>query len=422
MATILIYIVIIIFWLENSVGVQAQKLFGLSMGLSLKNISIYLLLVGYLFAVKKQGTFFNRNTLNKYLLFMLIYLVISIFPSLLSPEADITTLKMYLVSLKQFINPWIIFFLIVHIIDNKKTCKNTMLGLTILMVVTVLTMVIDNLTGIDLGTHQKGFSYKGRSAGFSDVNQYAAFLVLLLPVYLSSMVFQDKYGKRTANGIVFLIGLSGLILTVSRGGFISFICAGVVLFIIAYRHRMIGVKRIIVFGLLLFLVAPVSYLIVPSDVKDMVKQRVVDPTDQTYNPWRTERSWVHDYSSGRTSTWIRSIKIFIQKPVFGYGNDACKRVFDFSPHNDYLKILINHGIIGFFLFIMIYIRIFLHVSFHFKASTERLDKMFYLGYLSGLVGYMIAMFGVNLGEPRFIFWIYTAVMYKYSQLDTVKEA
>ena len=422
MATILIYIVIIIFWLENSVGVQAQKLFGLSMGLSLKNISIYLLLVGYLFAVKKQGTLSNRNTLNKYLLFMLIYLVISIFPSLLSPEADITTLKTYLVSLKQFINPWIIFFLIVHIIDNKKTCKNTMLGLTILLVITVLTMIIDNLTSIDLGTHQKGFSYIGRSAGFSEVNQYAAFLVLLLPLYLSSMLFQNKYGKRTANGIVFLIGLSGLILTVSRGGFISFICAGVVLFIIAYRHRMIGVKRIIVFGLLLFLVAPVSYLIVPSDVKDMVKQRVVDPTDQTYNPWRTERSWVHGYSSGRTKRWMQSLQIFIQKPVFGHGNDACKRVFDFSTHNDYLKILINHGIIGFFLFIMIYIRIFLHVSFHFKTSTERLSKMFYLGYLSGFVGYMVAMFGVGLSEPRYIFWIYTAVMYKYSQLDTVKEA
>lgn len=422
MATILVYIVIIVFWLENSVGFQAQKIFGLSMGLSLKNISIYCLLVGCLFAVKKQGTLFNRNTLNKYLLFMLICIVISIFPNLLSPEADIGTLKRHLISLKLFINPWIFFFLITYIIDNKKTCKNIVLGLTILLVITVLTMFIDNLTSIDLGTHKKGFAYKGRFAGFSEVNQYAAFLVLFLPLLLSYMIFQDKGGKRTANGIVFLIGLSGLILTGSRGGFISFTFAVVVFFIIAYRHRMIDGKRIIVFGLLLLLVAPVSFLIVPTDVKDMVKQRVVDPTDQTYNPWRTERSWIHGYSSGRTKIWMESLQIFIKKPIFGYGNDACKRVFDFSTHNDYLKILINHGIIGFFLFIMIYMRIFFHVSFHFKTSTEPLSKMFYLSYLCGLVGYMVAMVGVNLNEPRFIFWIYTAVMYKYSQLDTAKEA
>jgi O-antigen ligase len=391
------------------------------MGLSFKNLSIYLLMIGYLFAIRKQGAFFNRNTLNKYLLFMLIYIVISMFPSLLSPEADIRTLKTHLVSLKLFINPWIIFFLITHIIDNKKTCKNTMLGLTILLVITVLTMVIDNLTSIDLGTHPKKFSFKGRSAGFAEANQYAVFLVLLLPSFLSSILFQKKSGKSTINSVLFLVGLMGLILTISRGGFISFIFAVAALFIIAYRHRMIGGKRIIVFGLLFFLIAPVSYIIVPSDVKDVVKQRVVDPTDQTYNPWRVEKHWIHGYSSGRIKLWMQSLQMFIQKPVFGYGNDACKRVFEFPTHNDYLEILINYGIIGFFLFIMIYIRIFLHVYFHFKASTERLDKMFYLGYLSGFVGYIVAMFGVNLGEPRFIFWIYTAVMYKYSQLDTMNK-
>lgn len=421
MSTILIYIVIICFWLENSVHIELERFLGLSMGLSFQNLSIYFLLVGYLFAVRKQGTLFNRNTLNKYLLFMLICIVISIFPSLLSPEADIRVLKKHLVTFKTFINPWIVFFLITHIIDNKRTCKKTLIGLIILLVVTVLTASVESFTGIDLGTQKSGVSYEGRVAGFAEANQYAAFLGLLLPLLLSSMMLQQKLSKKISSGTIFLIGTIGLILTVSRGGFFAFIFAVAALFIIAYKHRMIGGKRIIVFGLLLFLFAPFSYLIVPSNVKDVVKQRVVDPTDQTYNPWRVERSWIHKYSSGRTTTWIRSIKIFIRKPIFGYGHDACKRLFQLSPHNVYLEILINYGIIGLFLFIMIYIRIFRHLFYHFKASTEKSSKIFYLGYISGFIGYMVAMFGVHLNEPRYIFWIYTAVMYKYSQLDTVNK-
>ena len=63
MSTLLIYLVLFNFWLEASLHVELEKLFGLSMGMSLKNISLYLLLISSIFAIKSQKSFIFRNNI-----------------------------------------------------------------------------------------------------------------------------------------------------------------------------------------------------------------------------------------------------------------------------------------------------------------------------------------------------------------------
>ena len=65
MSTLLIYLVLFNFWLEASLHVELEQLFGLSMGMSLKNISLYLLLISSIFAIKSQKSFLFRNNINK---------------------------------------------------------------------------------------------------------------------------------------------------------------------------------------------------------------------------------------------------------------------------------------------------------------------------------------------------------------------
>jgi len=63
-----------------------------------------------------------------------------------------------------------------------------------------------------------------------------------------------------------------------------------------------------------------------------------------------------DFSSGRFDLWKQSIRLFSQKPVFGWGWFSSFRLLNIDgvgevPHNTFLQILLEVGIIGFFAYL-----------------------------------------------------------------------
>ena len=52
-----------------------------------------------------------------------------------------------------------------------------------------------------------------------------------------------------------------------------------------------------------------------------------------------------------------------------------------------------------------------------ETTTDPNGKNLYISYIAGLCGYMAGMFATNTDPSLIIFWIYTAVIYKYAQLD-----
>jgi O-antigen ligase len=407
------------FWLEQSVGFELEKLFGLTMGLSLANIVLSLLIGAWLFTIKTRGTFFQQNNVNRYLFILMIIMALSIFLNVSGYGVLKTSLKKEIVEYKNFLDPWLLFFFITTLIRDKRTCERSILALTLLLFATIFQVLIQNYLGIDLGTQSAGASYIGRSAGFAEANQYASFLILFLPLFLSSICFREEISKKIKASFFFLISIIALSSTVSKGGFIAFILSIVFFLSIAYRERMLGLRRIILLLTFLFTFATVSYLFLPSQTKEIAKARVTLREDP--NPWASPKSLAYRITSGRTIIWIYSFKLFAQRPIFGYGHAACKNQLGLSTHSDPLEWLVNYGIIGFLLFSIIYIKIYRHVLYHLKRSTDTQNRILYLGYICGFVGYVIAMSGVNLGPPRNIFWIYTAIVYKSIQLETGRE-
>ena len=423
MGTILIYFVLFAFWIEESVHFSLQEIFGVPTGFSLMNLSLYVLLIAWPFTIKRKGTLYQRNNVNKYLILIIFIIVVSIPIRFLVSEIPGTPgLLDEIVSIKVFVNPWLFFFLISHIIEDKRTCERAILGLIILLAVTVLTVLIQWYTGIELGT--QNYMIEGRSAGFGDSNQYAGFLVLLLPILLTPVFFKEDMKKRIKSAFLLLLGLTGLITTGSRGGFGAFFFGLTFLFILAFRQRMISGTRILVIVLSMFVLLPGSLLVAPSEVRKQTIQRVIDPTDprEASNPWaarwRAEQPWLDTYTSGRIGIWMGSLKLFFESPVFGHGHEADRKVYKYSTHNDYLKYLVNYGIVGFLIYILMFIAIFRHVFYHLKTASTRASKFFYLSYLSGFAGYAVAMFSVNMFfAPRLIFWLYTAVVYSYIRFE-----
>ena len=126
--------------------------------------------------------------------------------------------------------------------------------------------------------------------------------------------------------------------------------------------------------------------------------------------------------------WKNAWQIFLEKPILGHGPDTflplnIKRFgIEAVTHNEYLNYMVSFGIVGLAIFIMILIRIFGHVWRHFKTTSDSWRKILYASYIAGLIGYSFSMLAVNLYEPRFLFWIYTATIYKYTELDTIRES
>lgn len=417
MAIYLVYFILFAFWIENSLGFNLNLLFGLRMGFSLQNISFFFLLVGWFVAVRTQKRLFLTTNINKYIFLLLCVVIISLLPVFAGYTHSKKGIILEIVKLKQLINPWLFFFFVSHIINNKNDCRKSIWGLIVLLVMNIFASLLSNFMPSEALT-QKDIKHMGRVAGFSEVNQYAAFIVLLIPQLLSSTFLQKDLPKSMMSGFFFLLSLFGLIATVSRGGYVAFVISMSVFFFLAKKKKMISIKTIAGSAFLLCAILPSIYFIIPDTTREVIDKRVFNKETaiEDFNPWERERTWINKYSSSRTSIWYDVLKEYIKKPVMGLGLNGYQEKRNTATHSDYLKYLVDHGIFGLFFYLMICFGILAHMYKAYLNSKDEYSTRLYISYLSGISGYFVAMVFVNLHDPRDIFWLYTAVMYKYTYL------
>lgn len=422
MVVLLIYFFLFSFWLDKCVGFHLEEIFGLGDGFSLSNLALYFGLFVWLFTIKARKCLIYRNNLSNYLMILLVFSAVMIFPTFFN--AGLRHLSVYeqIVYYKQQITPWVWFVLITTLVNDKKTCKNSFSPLILFLLATILSVLVQNFTGIDFGTQSLDRAYIGRSAGFSEANQFAAFLVLFFPLFLSLFLFHEKMAKRI-QGFFFLgIIMVALLLTVSKGGFIAFFVSMAFFFCYALIKKMTNIVKVSVSILLFTSLAAASFFILPSNVEEKVVERTTLQEDKVdrLNPWAVKHDFETRLTSGRNLIWSYSFELIAEKPILGYGTNADKNL-GFSTHSDPINWLLNYGIIGLFLFSLVYISIFRNVLRYFKMTNNSQDKMLYLGYISGFIGFSVAMFGVTMNEPQYLFWIYTALIYKHAHLEAVNQ-
>ena len=213
--------------------------------------------------------------------------------------------------------------------------------------------------------------------------------------------------------VCFMIVIMGLVLTGSRGGTLSFIFS-----ILAYLwfikslkiFKMTTIMRLVV---MLIIFCTVAYLFAPTQLKEVSVKR--------FNPKNYED--IEEFSNSRVPGLRNAIFLFLESPIWGHGHGTYmplvkkRHLSKFNSHNEYLVYLVHYGIIGFTVFIMILTKIFKHMWYNIHATTDQRKKIYYISYLSGFLGYAFSMLFVNLISPRIIFWFYTAIIYKYSQIE-----
>jgi O-antigen ligase len=166
-----------------------------------------------------------------------------------------------------------------------------------------------------------------------------------------------------------------------------------------YRH-LISYSRISgwVFGSLILLVLVVSF----SQYGNLLAERMMG----------TGSIDASEASSGRSDIWVTALAAMFANPltfITGYGYDVYWSMpFQFSPHNHYLQLWFNLGLIG--LICGSYL-IFSAIARARRASLRAAPPMRgqLIAFVLGAVGVATAVFFVELYKPWFYFWMYAGV-------------
>jgi O-antigen ligase len=350
----------------------------------------------------------HQNNLNIFLALMIFYLFLSIPIKYLIDEIYTQGVLHDILAIKQRIEPWLLFFIFCHIINNDKIHRKTIAGLLIVFVISIIVMLLDVFNIATIGAIH--VPHKGRAAGLAEPNQYAAVLVLFLPLMISYLIIAKTLFLKMVSGFLCFIILIALICTGSRGGFIALGFSTLAYACFLWQQGIIKKRNIFILCLLFSLALSFSFAVVPEIFQKSLQTRL--------NPNIAEG--VADYTSGRTTILISGIQLFLDSPIYGHGLHTFRPLlYDrfnmyLVSHNDYLAYLVELGIIGFFFYMMIYIQIFRHMLVCIRNTENAFHKLIYISYTCGLVGFVVCLFGVNLyNQILIMFWIYTAVIYRY---------
>lgn len=364
-------------------------------GLSAKNLLIYLIAVLIaLRMVVMRTSIFAVPQLQAAFLVQILYALISVAVAAILIEYPRYDLMQAITRLKTGPVDYFIFFLVflfgVRTADDAlKVMKGLLLGALFANLLTVL-----DATGmVDVGFRIRDDGRTGGAIGES--NQYAVFILMFLPAFIATAV-----GSRGVQRLFWLggafVSAFALVMTASRGGFVglAMTCAvGGYL----YRH-LISYSRVSgwVLGALVVLVP----LVALSPYGGLLAERMIGQSGSID---------VNTASSGRTEIWTDALAVMAEHPITfitGFGWDAYWSMpFTFSPHNHYLALWFNIGLVG--LLCGTYL-LFSAINRARRASEHARPpyRGQLIAFVLSAVGVCTAVFFVDLYNPWYYFWMY----------------
>lgn len=224
---------------------------------------------------------------------------------------------------------------------------------------------------------------------FSDPNIFAFGNLLFFYYYVTHL-------KTTTAKIGLLLSSTALLLTFSRGAYIAVLLGGLLLFLTSKAKTKL---KIVLLG------PPVLYLLV-AGASQVFNMNIAQIVGDRFN------GSVSDNGSGRLEIWGNGLQLFADNQYFGIGiynyRAYSNAVFnnDHYMHNTFLEVLTESGIIGFTL----YIAIFLWIFYDFYLHRSKAVDTRYL--VATLISMLIFMSSLSLVASE-VFFLILAVIWRY---------
>lgn len=206
---------------------------------------------------------------------------------------------------------------------------------------------------------------------------------------ISFFALKDNWWKFFAI-LVFVFGVMLSILSGSRGGWLGLIIGVVTIGFMLYKLGRIKSLLVTVFFVTILIFSALAL-----ETVFPVKDRII-----------LAYSNIVDYFNGNVSTsvgyrlemWLASYYGFLEKPLFGWGWGEFKTMhqamsnlgfvsfMDFGqPHNDYIKFIVETGLIGFVLFISFILYPFVKFFSYASSALKNNDSEGFMFAITGIV-------------------------------------
>jgi hypothetical protein len=380
-------------------------------GLSAKNLLLYMLavLVGLRMVMSRTSVMVAGGMQGAFLV-LIVYAIITWLVAALVIEYPYYNSMEAAIKLKSGLIDHLIFFLVFLFgckngDDAIKVIKGLLLGALFANVLTILDA---------MGYVNIGFKIRedGRTTGaIGESNQYAAFLIMLLPATIAAAVASRGFMRLFWLGAA-LISAYAMAMTASRGGFVGLAMA---LAVGAYLYRhLISYSRVAGWALGAMVVLVVFIALSPYG--GLLAERMIGQTTSID---------VNEASSGRSQIWLDALRVMFEYPISfftGFGWDVYSSMpFGFSPHNHYLGLWFNLGLIG--VFFGAYL---LFSAINRARRASEIARPPYRGQLIAFViagvGVAAAVFFVDLHKPWFYFWMYGGVAMRIAMFASEQPA
>jgi len=359
-------------------------------------LGLFILAVGVLYLLTRKANFLKLPLVKA-----VVFFILGCFLSLPFSQ-NLTNSLSELLELFSFI---ILFILILDFIRSEKDVKRMVncILLSAIIPLTVGLIQIANNLSVSIGLEPSHRIY----STLTHPNAYAFYLVIISVLTMSLLMgaknLSEKFKYFTLLGLL----LTSLIYTFTRSAWLGLIFAVFILGLLQHRK------------LLIFSPLVIAFLILTLPLIFERFQPLFNPDLQKY----TSFAW-------RINIWTSSIPYFLAHPVFGNGFGSFIFVgyeidnWFAAAHNDYLRILVETGVLGFLGFIWILISLQRIGIKAFKNAINSFHRNIAAGFIALLFAYMVMSFSDNLfnhGGIQWYFWAYAGVVTAIYRIDSFRK-
>ena len=344
------------------------------------SVSLISLIFLYYCLKKKNFSYFK----NKYFYFFLIFWFYLIFNSLII-NFNLDSLK---ISFFYFRYGIFVIAVSVFLNVNDKFIKYFFYCIFFCFVI----LILDGFYQYFNGENILGWERKARTSSFfGDEYILGSYLSRLWPIFFALSIFMFKQKDKFFILLILIFVLSEALIFLSGDRSAFFFINLSAVFVILFSQKLMKLR-------ILTLISSVFLLVIISIINPTAKERVFDKTLQDMKVGND----LYIFSKQHTHHYLTAYKMFIDNKVFGVGVKNFRNFCGYEeysvskiscsthPHNTYIQILTEIGIIGFLflLFVLFYFCKYILKQFLAKLKGRYYFSDFEICILSGIAIYL----------------------------------
>ena len=382
-------LLVMLFFMMISTDMQLdQSSQGRAASIRVEDIVLLLVSGGWLLnrAKTRSLSMFRSVPVNRPILFMAVIIILA---SSIGYIQDTLPLKRgILFTLKRLEYFWL-FFMTLNIMESDKEVKKAttmLIYLTIFIsLVGAIQFFLFPLSGLTGGGATS-------TSGFGRANTLADFYLIVGGMFLGLLIYATDRTKMWIYMIVMVLCTSAIIMTKSRGAYVSIPPLVVTLLLVTKNKRFLISMGVV---LILIFMYTIGMMVIHS-TKGQIAQGANVLAQKHTGDIKNQFESLEDIAKGgpkadssfyaRYSAWINNIDNILAYPILGHGVGSVPLSYFDCQH---VREMYETGLFGFIVFLYMNLIIFLTVLSLFYITEDPFTKGITSGFLGGHVGMMV---------------------------------